>query len=124
VGRKCIVEGCRAWAMRDSEYCFRHDPRPEFEEKRRRASAKGGRKSRKYPVVREQLPDIFFELKNLKDLAEFMEMVINGAMKNTMELQKARTLGQLCQAMKSILEASDIEERLEKLEEVVLGVKH
>ncbi len=124
MGRKCIVEGCRAWAMRDSEYCFRHDPRPEFEEKRRRASAKGGRKSRKYPVVREQLPDIFFELKNLKDLAEFMEMVINGAMKNTMELQKARTLGQLCQAMKSILEASDIEERLEKLEEVVLGVKH
>ncbi len=124
MGRKCIVEGCRAWAMRDSDYCFRHDPRPEFEEKRRRASAKGGRKSRKYPVVREQLPDVFFKLKNLKDLAEFMEMVINGAMKNTMDLQKARTLGQLCQVMKSILEASDIEERLEKLEEVVLGVKH
>ena len=124
MGRKCIVEGCRAWAMRDSEYCFRHDPRPEFEEKRRRASAKGGRKSRKYPVVREQLPDVFFKLKNLKDLAEFMEMVINGAMKNTMDLQKARTLGQLCQVMRGILEASDIEERLEKLEEVVLGVKH
>ena len=75
-------------------------------------------------MVREQLPDVFFKLKNLKDLAEFMEMVINGAMKNTMDLQKARTLGQLCQVMKSILEASDIEERLEKLEEVVLGVKH
>jgi len=120
MGKRCSTEGCRAWALKDSDFCFRHDPRPEYEEKRKRASAKGGRRSRKYPVVREQLPDIFYELKNHRDLASFMEMVINSTMQNQMTLQKGRTLAQQCQIMKTILEASDIEERLVKLEKEVL----
>lgn len=60
----------------------------------------------------------FKRLQNANDGREFMQKLINSYDKNEISKDKARTLGYLIKIFISTYETAEIEERIEKLEEI------
>ena len=123
-GTKKDGERCNSWALSGSEYCWFHDP--ELAEERKAARRRGGANSRIYnrQLRSGDIADVEFKLRDLRDLSGFLEFLINQAFQRRIDTKLANTLGYLITVQKSCIESSEIERRLEKLEEVVLSVKH
>ena len=64
-----------------------------------------------------------FKLRNLREVSNFLEFLINQTLQRRMDTKLANTLGYLSMALKSCLESSEIEQRLKKLEEEVYARK-
>jgi hypothetical protein len=60
-------------------------------------------------------------LKTLLDVRRFLARVLNDLDANRIQESKAKALGYLCSIMKDIIRDSDLEQRIEKLEQ---GVKN
>jgi len=111
-------EECRSWALHGSEYCWFHDSK--IEERRKAARVNGGRRSRVYNRhIENGKPPAEFQLKTLRQVSGFLEFLINQTLQRRLDTKLANTLTYQAQALKSCIESSEIEERLEKLEEEV-----
>jgi hypothetical protein len=110
---KASGERCRAQAMRESQWCYVHDPA--LEDKRRRNNSKGGRRGGKGrpSTVLQRLQQ------RLEDLAE---QVLAGEVEQDLASTAGRLLNFSGNQMKNFLaarEQEELEERVAELEEAL-----
>jgi len=55
---QCKQTGCKAYALKNDEYCFTHSQKPEVIEKRQEARKKGGAGSRSLWIVKDDTPEV------------------------------------------------------------------
>ena len=104
---------CQAYAIKDSEYCFFHNPGSA--KKRAAARKKGGfhrrvLKSKKYE---------HHSIKTVNDLNAILESAINEARSLESSQSQLRVLGYLCQIALKGQELGNLEERLNALEKSI-----
>lgn len=107
-------EKCNANTMKNSDFCFTHNP--DTAEQKMEAVRKGGlsSKPRKDAEIIEPL-----DVKNIQDVIRLLEDTINRIRTNPMTHQKANCIGYLANVMVRALETSDLEERMEAIEEAI-----
>lgn len=115
--RKCQFvksdgDGCRANAMRDSEFCFTHNPATE--EERASAVSRGGSSPRK---VYEPLPEV--KIENTNDVVNLLSTTISEVRAGKVELRVANCIGYLSGHLIKAFEISNLEERVRKLEKTL-----
>ena len=103
---------CRANPMKDSEFCFTHNP--DTEEEKMLATSKGGRAPRK---AYEPLPELTIE--NTKDVVNLLSTTILEVRAGSIELRVANCIGYLSGHLIKAFEISDLEERINRLERKV-----
>jgi hypothetical protein len=105
---------CQAMAMDGSLYCFFHDPAKRTE--RKAAQRQGGQANGPafLPAEEGDLP-----LKSGKDVAAFLEETINQVRKGRLSPKVATTVGYLTSVLMKVLETSDTEERLSRVEQAL-----
>ena len=115
--RKCQFiksdgEECKANAMRESEFCFTHNP--DTEEERISAVSRGGSAPRK---VYEPLPEV--KIENTKDVVNLLSTTISEVRAGSVELRVANCIGYLSGHLIKAFEVSALEERLSKIEKLL-----
>jgi len=103
---------CKAFAQNDSAFCFRHDPVQK--EKALIASQKGGEN--------RQLKGIYggmVKIESPDDIKKFLSMVINAVWADGVPVQVGSTMGFLARCWLDAHEASDINKRLDEIEQKV-----
>lgn len=104
---------CKAYAMKNSEYCFSHNP--EVKEEKALAVRKGGLNRRLCKAYGEPL-----EINSPEDIKNLLADVINGVWCGDIpENRPAATLGFLSRCFLSAYEKSEMEERIKSLEELL-----
>src|SRR3989338_6820943 len=106
---------CGANPMIKSRFCFYHNPEVSQEEKLE-AQIRGGMANK--VGVKEPLPII--RVQNTKDVVSLLEDTISRVRNGSLDLKIANTIGYLSGHLLKALETSDLEERMEKLEEIAL----
>ena len=104
-------EGCQAMAMVGSRYCFFHNPETQ---KARRAAQQRGGQSNQAAVLPADAADV--QLKSARDIATLLAQTINQARRGQIAPKIAGTIGYLASSLVKILETSNTEERLAKVE--------
>ena len=112
---RCRKQKCNAWALRDSEYCYWHDTRPEIVQKRRTGQRRGGRRGTvpsERPVesledVRRILGDVLIELHSKRKLTRD-------------QVFRLRAIGFISNVMITAIEKADLERRVSLLEKNLL----
>ena len=105
-------EPCRAFALRDSDYCLMHDP--EHAEDVAEGRRLGGLHRR-----RERIVSAAFDFEGLATIPQIrrpVEVAMLSVLGLENSLSRARTLGYLAQVAASLLEKGEAEERLAALE--------
>lgn len=103
---------CRANAIHGSDYCFMHDPLKEQE--RKVAIAKGGAAPKKFLLNNNE--DVI--MNTPADAKSFLSKVINGVWRGEIPATPvANTLGFLVRCFLDAHEKSEIEARLDDIEE-------
>jgi len=120
--RKCKAtnkEGkqCRDWALHGKDYCFIHDP--ESKEARALAIRKGGKVKKKVQV---SLAPIEFK-GDAKEVLDLLADTVNRVRSGEMPPRIANTVGYLAGHMIKALEMAEFEDRLKKVERIVLERK-
>lgn len=105
---------CGAYAMNDSDFCFSHNP--EAKELKQLAVIKGGKVSKRSLGV--LLPAVSIEEK--KDVIPFLVSVINELRTGKIDNRKANALAYVGGVLIKAYELAEMEDRLEKIEKVVL----
>ncbi len=111
---KSNKQQCQANAMSNSDYCFHHNPSIS-KSKKKKAQSKGGRANK--TTIKEPLSPV--TIKELKDVVVLLGDTVNRVRAGQMDAKIANCLfygsGQLIRA----LQASEIEKRVEAIEEIV-----
>lgn len=107
-------EQCNGNAMIDNEYCYMHNPDISEEEKKE-AKARGG--SNRAVLVKEPLTEI--HIQKMPDIALLIVDTINRVRAGEMDIRVANCLGFLSDKLIKALEVSELEERFEKLEQLI-----
>lgn len=107
---------CRANAMTESEYCFSHNP--DTRDAHAVAVMKGGKAKKK-----NELDLAPIELRNPKDVVTVLEDTVNGVRDGSIPPNVANTLAYVCSHVLRAMEASNIDDRLELVESVLLQRK-
>jgi hypothetical protein len=111
---------CGAWAVKDSAFCFYHDPRPDAIAKRERSRAKGNRRSN----AQDGLPDWESRtLDTLESVRDALSELFNAGAKGDITAARLSALSAISNSISKAIEGSDIEARLAALEEKVEGKK-
>ncbi|MFA6427226.1 MAG: hypothetical protein WCW16_02140 [Candidatus Magasanikbacteria bacterium] len=103
---------CLASAMKNSRFCFIHNP--ETKKERREAILRGGRMSKKN---RSRLPPVI--INKPKDVVVLLATTINEVRSGLIELKIANCLGYLSGHLIKAMEVSDLGERVSKIEETL-----
>ena len=103
---------CEANAMENSQYCFTHNP--ETSEEKKLAVIKGGLSPKRNTL---NLPPV--EIKSVQDVVRLLEDTINRVRSGEMPTNTANCIGYLGGHIIKALETSEIEKRLEKLEQII-----
>lgn len=111
-------EPCRAFALRDSDFCFVHDPAHAAQ--RAAARRKGGHNRRVVPYIPSEQP--VPRLRTPDDVLRLLESEIALVVKQSPSLARARVVISAALAALKVLEVSEIEHRLAALEEII-GLK-
>lgn len=107
-------ERCEAFAIKNSQYCFTHDPSKK--EERTLAVKKGGLVKKR--ILLDNKEEVM--LNDLKDAKEFLSRLINDVWKGKIPATPvANTLGFLVRCFIEVYEKSELEERIRKLEEEI-----
>ena len=107
-------EQCRANSTRNSEYCFSHNPA--YKEQKKLAVIKGGLTPKKTLLAMDEE----LILNDANDAKLFLSKVINGVWNGTIPATPvANTLGFLIRCYLDANEKSDIEKKIEELEELI-----
>ena len=107
-------ERCKANALCGKKYCLAHDP--ESRKKFKEITRKGGKVKKKVQVC---LAPIEFK-GDVREVLDLLADTINRVRSNKMPPKIANTVGYLAGHMIKALEIVEIEERLKKVERVVL----
>jgi len=107
---------CQAHAMKDGQFCFRHNP--EMKEKQLAASAKGGTLSR-----RDHLNMDPRTLRRPEEVVILLEEVINGVRAGTIPPQLANTLAYVASHLLRAMESAQLDGRLEIVESILMQRK-
>lgn len=107
-------EQCQANTITGSDYCYMHDPNISKEEKMD-AKIRGG--SSRAVLMKEPLPEL--PIKKMPDVALLLIDTINRVRTGKMDIRVANCLGFLSEKLIKALEVSDLEERFEKLEQII-----
>ena len=109
-------EQCGAAAMKGSVYCFVHNP--DIEVERHMALVRGGMASKKIELKLEPL-----SIKDPSEVATLLESTINGVRSGEIPPNIANTVGYLASHILKALEASNLNQRVEMVESVLLERK-
>ncbi len=120
--KKCVFvksdgEACQAHTIKESEFCFSHDPNMR-EEKIAAVSRGGSSPRRNY----NPLPEI--KIENVKDVVNLLSVTISEVRAGSVELRVANCIGYLSGHLIKAFEISNLENRLEKLEEIIKRDSH
>lgn len=117
---QCIYENndkkCEANAMKDSEYCFAHNP--ETKDALHEAAIKGGSVPKKNEL---NLPPI--SLKTVPDVISLVEDTVNRVRGGEIPVNVANCIGYLANIALRALEVGEIDEKLELINSLILGRK-
>lgn len=120
---KCVLikqdeNQCNANSMQDSEYCYLHNPDIP-EEVKKEAQSRGGEANK--VAVKEPLPPI--SIKTPQDILILAEDTINRVRAGEIDPRVATTIGYLANVAQKAIEASNLDERLEVVESILLQRK-
>jgi len=107
---------CQANAMKNSRFCFTHNP--DTKEQHALAVVKGGKLSK-----RDRLNLPLVQIKTPADVVNVLEETINGVRSGTIPPNVANTLAYICSHTLKAMEASCLDDRLEIVESVLLKRK-
>jgi len=110
-------KSCKANALKDKKYCLAHDP--ESKQKFKEITKKGGKVKRKVQVY---LALIEFK-GDVREVLDLLADTINRVRSNQMPSRIANTIGYLAGHMIKALEMAELEDRLKKVERIVLERK-
>lgn len=120
MSNKCIYlkdneKQCDAYAQKDSEYCFSHDPE-KVEARIERAAKGGGMDSyRKLNLKIEPL-----EVNSAHDIASGAVQLANELREGKIPVKIATAVGYLLSIALKAYEKSDLEQRIESFERIIL----
>jgi len=109
-------ERCQAKAMKGSDYCFTHNPDTQIE--KHLAVVKGGLASKKVKLDLEPL-----SIKTPQEVGKLLEDTINGVRSGEIPPNIANTIGYLAGHALKALEASNLDQRVEMVESILLQRK-
>ena len=109
-------EQCRARAMKGSEYCFTHNPDTQIE--KHLAVVKGGLASKRVKLDLKPL-----SIKSPQEVGKLLEDTINGVRSGEIPPNIANTIGYLAGHALKALEASNLDQRVEIVESILLERK-
>jgi hypothetical protein len=111
---------CRAPALAASQYCYFHDPAKAQE---RTAARRAGGRKRSQPavVLAPDTPDL--ALASMADVASLLAVTINQTRRGELDPKVANCVGYLGSVLVKTLEQSDLERRIQMLEEAE-AVRH
>lgn len=123
-GRLCKAttkggRSCAAYAVEGSAFCFWHCP--EQAEARRAARVSGGLARQGRVGVLRGGQGVVVPLKSLADVVQLLEQTVSDVLTLENSISRARAVGYLAGIAARVLEASDLEERIVRLEQQ-LGV--
>ncbi len=100
---------CNANAIKNSDFCFSHDPAKK--EAKKEAVTKGGKSPKKNY---NPLPPV--KINDSADVARLLARTINEVRAGAIDLRVANCIGYLSGHLIKALEVSDIENRVEEIE--------
>ena len=109
---------CEAHAIKDSEFCYFHNPDISDEEKRE-AQSNGGKT--KALTLKEPLPELV--LAEPADAVLLIADTISRVRAGTLDIRTANCLGFLSDKLLKAFETSRLNDRLEVIERVILEKK-
>lgn len=109
-------EVCKANHIKGSNFCFRHDP--ENKEAKMVASSKGGQNRALQGVYGTEI-----RLKSPSDVRKFIGIVINGVWSGKVPVPVGSSMGFLAKCWLEAHSASEIQTRLEAMEERISKIK-
>lgn len=101
---------CRAFAQKDNDFCFRHDPKNK--ETKLVASSKGGQNRALQGFYGKAV-----RLNSPEDAKKFLGQVINGVWAEGVPVPVGSSMGFLTRCWLDAFEVSDIAKRLDQIEE-------
>ena len=107
---------CKAAAMRDSDFCFFHDPSKRAE--RREARAAGGRQNR-MKTLDAAASDV--KIRDCGDVVELLSETINQVRKGLIDPRVGNSVGYLANIAVRVFEQNELEDRIAKLEQLLEG---
>jgi hypothetical protein len=109
---------CEAYAVKDSEFCYFHNPDIDDEEKRE-AQSNGGKT--KALTLKEALPPL--ALGKPSDAVLLIADTISRVRAGTLDIRTANCLGFLSDKLLKAFEVSQLNDRVEVIERVILERK-
>ncbi len=114
---KCQYSQCNAYSMKDSNYCFRHNP--DTNEARTLASRKGGQNRVLQGVYGEEI-----QLNTPQDVKSFLGVVISGVWTGQVPVPVGSSMGFLTRCWLDAHEATEVQVRLDDLEKKLEGLNN
>jgi len=111
-------ETCEAYAIKDSDFCYFHNPDIDDEEKRE-AQSNGGKT--KALTLKEPLPEL--ALGKPSDAVLLIADTISRVRAGTLDIRTANCLGFLSDKLLKAFEVSQLNDRVEVIERVILERK-
>lgn len=108
---------CKAKALTGDDYCFMHSPRAE--KQRKQANSKGGKHSYKETMVSSG----YLSIKKPKDILKLLNSTINEVRTGQLDVKIANCIGYLSSHFLKAHEYTELEQRLEAVEDMVLNKK-
>jgi hypothetical protein len=105
---------CGAYAVRDSAFCFYHDPSPEAIAKRERSRAKGNRRSNAQDGLENWTSH---PIDTIEQLSGALSELFNAGMAGDITTNRLTALSSVANALMKSIEGSDLEARIAALEE-------
>jgi len=105
---------CEAYAIKDSEFCYFHNPDISDEEKRE-AQSNGGKT--KALTLKEALPEL--PIAKPEDAVMLVADTINRVRAGTLDIRTANCLGFLSDKLLKAFEVSRLNDRVEIIEQVI-----
>ena len=112
----CQSSNCKAYSIKNSNYCFRHDP--ETVDIRSLASIKGGQNRALQGSWGRKV-----KLNSSKDIRIFLGQVINGVWTGAVPVPVGTSMGFLAKCWLEAHTASEVESRLEEIESRMNKIK-
>lgn len=114
IARTTKGQACGMSPLRDSEFCWAHDPARVAE--RDAARRKGGRNRR-----RPKGPGLEFALENVDSVRDLVERGVRDTLALENSVPRSRAIAQLATIALKVFEVAELEERVQKLEGAVVG---
>jgi hypothetical protein len=107
---------CNSFAMRDSDYCYIHNPAIPEEEKKKSLS-KGGKAKILIPVEIRRKGNI--TLRTASDVRRFYQKLVNDVMKGELDLRIATGVSYILSGLLKAIEMTEIETKINSIENLL-----